>query len=66
VKPDERLLTVIEVARSMRVSNMTVYRLIKAGDIDAIRVGRNLRIRSSEIDRFLDDKSLSSGTGGNA
>jgi excisionase family DNA binding protein len=48
-----RLLTVAEVAAAMRVSNMTVYRLIKAGDIPAVRVGKNFRIRESDVQRYL-------------
>ena len=35
-----RFLTVAEVADIMRVSTMTVYRLIKAGDLRAVRVGK--------------------------
>lgn len=49
----ERLLTVSEVASAMRVSNMTVYRLIKGGHLTAIRVGKNYRIREQEIERYL-------------
>lgn len=56
----ERLLTVSEVASAMRVSNMTVYRLIKAGQIGAIRVGKNYRIRTSEVDRYLRDRIVGS------
>lgn len=52
----ERLLTVSEVASAMRVSNMTVYRLIKAGNLGAIRVGKNYRIRETEVDRYLRDR----------
>ena len=52
----ERLLTVSEVASAMRVSNMTVYRLIKAGQIGAIRVGKNYRIRATEVDRYLRER----------
>ncbi|MBI2168097.1 MAG: helix-turn-helix domain-containing protein [Actinobacteria bacterium] len=51
---DDRLLTVREVAQTMRVSNMTVYRLIKSGDLQAIRVGRNFRIRESDVDRYFE------------
>jgi excisionase family DNA binding protein len=47
------LLTVAEVAGVLRVSNMTVYRLIKAGDLPALRVGKNYRIRESELEAFL-------------
>lgn len=52
----ERLLTVAEVARTMRVSNMTVYRLIKSGQLRAIRVGKNYRIRESEVERYLRER----------
>jgi excisionase family DNA binding protein len=54
----DRLLTVAEVAGTMRVSNMTVYRLIKNGDLPAIRVGKNYRIRESDVDAYLSDRSV--------
>lgn len=54
----EPLLTVGEVAGLMRVSNMTVYRLIKAGQLAAIRVGKNYRIRRSDVDRYLDERAV--------
>ena len=50
----DRLLTVAEVADHMRVSNMTVYRLIKAGTLPALRVGKNFRIRSTDLRAYLD------------
>ena len=49
------LLTVAEVAEVLRVSNMTVYRLIKAGQIPALRVGKNYRIRSADLTAFLSE-----------
>lgn len=54
-RPDygEPLLTVGEVAVHMRVSNMTVYRLIKSGKLTAIRVGKNYRIRGADVDKYL-------------
>lgn len=54
----EPLLTVGEVANLMRVSNMTVYRLIKSGQMSAIRVGKNYRIRRGDVDRYLDDRAV--------
>jgi excisionase family DNA binding protein len=54
----DRLLTVAEVAATMRVSNMTVYRLIKSGDLAALRVGKNYRIRESDVDRYLATRSV--------
>ena len=50
---DDRLLTVAEVADHMRVSNMTVYRLIKGGTLPAIRVGKNYRIRAQDLVNYL-------------
>lgn len=50
---EDRLWTVAEVADHMRVSNMTVYRLIKAGDLPAIRVGKNYRIRGRELSSYI-------------
>jgi excisionase family DNA binding protein len=54
----DRLLTVGEVAATMRVSNMTVYRLIKAGQLPAIRVGKNYRIRESDVNKYLSDRAV--------
>ena len=54
----DRLLTVAEVAATVRVSNMTVYRLIKSGDLPALRVGKNYRIRESDVDVYLSDRSV--------
>ena len=52
------LLTVGEVATLLHVSNMTVYRLIKSGQLTAIRVGKNYRIRRPEVERYLDDRAV--------
>jgi excisionase family DNA binding protein len=53
-----RLFTVAEVAEAMRVSNMTVYRLIKSGQLPALRVGKGYRIFESDLERFLSDRSV--------
>lgn len=58
------LLTVSEVADLMRVSNMTVYRLIKSGSLAAIRVGKNYRIRESDVNRYLSDRAVRVETNG--
>jgi excisionase family DNA binding protein len=52
------LLTVAEVAGLMRVSTMTVYRLIKGGDLPAVRVGHNYRIREGEVERYLAGRAV--------
>ncbi|HEX2049133.1 MAG TPA: helix-turn-helix domain-containing protein [Actinomycetota bacterium] len=54
----EPLLTVGEVANLMRVSNMTVYRLIKSGQLAAIRVGKNYRIRRGDVERYLSERAV--------
>jgi excisionase family DNA binding protein len=50
---DVRFLTVGEVAELMRVSNMTVYRLVHSGDLPAIRFGRSFRIPESAVEAVL-------------
>lgn len=54
-------MTVAEVADLMRVSTMTVYRLIKAGDMAAVRVGKSFRIREDDVDRYLDARLYETG-----
>ena len=49
----DRLLTVAEVADHMRVSNMTVYRLINSGAMPAVRVGKSYRLTEADVDRYL-------------
>jgi excisionase family DNA binding protein len=55
------LLTVREIADAMRVSTMTVYRLIRAGALPAIRVGKHFRIRARDLDRYLEAQTLGGG-----
>jgi excisionase family DNA binding protein len=57
ISPDG-LLTVREVAEAMRVSTMTVYRLIKAEDLPAIRVGKHFRIRQRDLAAYLDARTV--------
>lgn len=48
------LLTVDEVAQHLRVSRMTVYRLIRAGGLPATRVGRSYRVRAADVDGYIE------------
>lgn len=50
---EERFLTVAEVAAIMRVSKMTVYRLVHSGDLPALRVGRSFRVREDAVHDYL-------------
>jgi excisionase family DNA binding protein len=46
-------LTVHEIADALRVSPMTVYRLVRAGDLPAVHIGRSVRIRSRVLSDYL-------------
>ncbi len=48
-----RFLTVAEVAEVMRVSNMTVYRLLHSGEMPAVRVGRSFRVPQDALEQYL-------------
>jgi len=53
---DETFLTTEEVLAYLQVNLRTVYRLIKAGKIPAVRVGRQWRFRKGDIDAWLDSQ----------
>jgi excisionase family DNA binding protein len=46
---DVRFLTVAEVADMMRVSKMTVYRMVHSGELPAIRFGRSFRVPETAV-----------------
>src|SRR3954470_908507 len=48
-------LTVAEVASMMRVSKMPVYRLVHAGELAALRVGRSFRVPERAVQDYLRD-----------
>ncbi|OJY37599.1 MAG: transcriptional regulator [Pseudonocardia sp. 73-21] len=48
-----QFLTVAEVAAMMRVSKMTVYRLVHGGDLPAARVGRSFRVPKGAVEEYL-------------
>lgn len=56
-----RFLTVAEVARTLRVSNMTVYRLVNSGQLPAVRVGRGYRIREDDVLKYLQERYMDTG-----
>ena len=58
---EARLLTVHEVAGLLRVSRMTVYRMIKEGEMPAVRVGRGYRLREDDVDTYLSDRYTEAG-----
>ena len=58
-------LTVAEVADIMRVSKMTVYRLVHAGDLPAVRFGRSYRVPLEAVEAIVTDTDSATGTDDN-
>ena len=56
-----RFLTVGEVAEMLRVSSMTVYRLINSGELPAVRIGKSFRLREEDVDKYLADRYTEAG-----
>jgi excisionase family DNA binding protein len=50
---DVKFLTVAEAAAVMRVSKMTVYRLIRSGELEALRIGRSFRVPEQAVLGYL-------------
>lgn len=67
---DVHFLTVQEVAALMRVSKMTVYRMVHAGDLPAVRFGRSYRVPQNAVEAILKgavvDGTSDPGTSGSA
>ena len=56
-----RFLTVAEVATLMRVSKMTVYRLVHSGELPAVRVGRSFRVPEQAVHDYLRTSFIEAG-----
>lgn len=46
-------LSVTDVAKHINISKMTIYRLIEAGEIPALRVGRSVRILEQDLEEYV-------------
>lgn len=57
-----KFMTVTEVADMMRVSRMTVYRMIHAGDLPAVRFGRSYRVPQEAVQAIVSDTDAATGT----
>ena len=53
-----RLLNIKEVAEILHVSRSLVYSLLKCGDIPTVRIGRMVRVRPEDLERFIHERSL--------
>ncbi|QNG19813.1 helix-turn-helix domain-containing protein [Rhodococcus triatomae] len=56
-----QFLTVAEVAALMRVSKMTVYRLVHSGELPAVRVGRSFRVHAKAVHDYLETSYFDAG-----
>ncbi len=56
-----QFLTVAEVASLMRVSKMTVYRLVHSGELPAVRVGRSFRVHAKAVHDYLETSYFDAG-----
>ena len=60
-KARTQFLTVAEVAALMRVSKMTVYRLVHNGELPAVRVGRSFRVHAKAVHDMLETSYFDAG-----
>jgi len=56
IDKEPTMMTTGEVAKYLRVSRATVYRLVKQGKIPVSRISKHLRFRKGRIDRWLSEK----------
>ncbi|MFL6022707.1 MAG: helix-turn-helix domain-containing protein [Marmoricola sp.] len=56
-----KFLTIAEVAAVMRVSKMTVYRLVHGGELPAVRVGRSFRVSEHDVNEYLRNSFFQTG-----
>ena len=59
--PRAQFLTVAEVASLMRVSKMTVYRLVHNGELPAVRVGKSFRVPEKAVHAYLEGAFFDAG-----
>ena len=50
---NHQLYTPADVARMFKISRSQVYKLIDQGQIPAVRIGRSIRIRPSDLQKFI-------------
>ena len=58
---EAKFLTIAEVASMMRVSKMTVYRLVHGGTLPAVRVGRSFRVPEQAVQEYLQHSYVEAG-----
>jgi excisionase family DNA binding protein len=61
-KTGAQMISVADATRMLGVSKMAVYRLVNAGDLNAYRIGRSIRIRLDDLGTYLDANKIRPGT----
>ncbi len=56
--PANRFMTIAEVAEALRVSRMTVYRLVNSHAIHAVRFGRSYRVPESAVESYIEHSAV--------
>ena len=59
--PGGKFLTVAEVAAIVRLSKMSVYRLIHSGQLEAVQFGRSFRVSEKALNTYLDEAFFDAG-----
>src|SRR3989304_3070088 len=53
-RPPSELMTVEQVAAYLQLNKLTVYKFIRSGELQALRLGRSFRVRRADVDEFLE------------
>jgi excisionase family DNA binding protein len=62
VRDMEAFLTTEEVLGYLKITPRTIYRLIRSGELPAVRIGRQWRFRRGDLDRWLERQRAFSGS----
>ena len=58
----EAFLTTEEVLSYLKITPRTIYRLIRSGELPAVRIGRQWRFRRADLDQWLERQRSFSAT----
>lgn len=54
----DEYMTVEEIATTLRLSKMTVYRLVNIGELPAIQIGRSLRVKRADLEAYVAEAAV--------
>jgi len=50
---DDRVLTIIELAKYLKIPKSTLYKLVRSGSVPCVKVGKHWRFHKDSIDAWL-------------